>query len=97
MNSAVPQTKLPSHGVIDTLRQWFMTLPVDSPAIAHRICRFIPAQCPFARTISVFGRPLLTIPPLCKLNPFYEEMMLLRFRALSYLSDVCGEDISPYV
>ncbi|WP_448527572.1 Mo-dependent nitrogenase C-terminal domain-containing protein [Parathermosynechococcus lividus] len=83
--------------IMATLRQWLLTLPVETPAIAHRICRWIPAQCPFARRISLWGRPVITIPPLCKLNPFYEEIILLRFRALTYLSDVCGEDISQYV
>ncbi|MCS6815305.1 MAG: Mo-dependent nitrogenase C-terminal domain-containing protein, partial [Cyanobacteria bacterium] len=51
------------------------------------ICQWIPAQCPFARTISWQGRTLLVIPPLCKLNPFYDELMGLRFRALSYLAE----------
>lgn len=40
---------------------------------------------------------MITIPPLCQLNPFYEEVVMLRFRALTYLSDVCQEDISQYV
>lgn len=64
--------------------------------LAHRICQLIPAQCPFARNINLFGRTLVTIPPLCKLNPFYEELMGLRWRALCYLADECGEDISAY-
>ena len=38
----------------------------------------------------------LHIPPLCHLNPFYNEFVMLRFRALSYLSDVCGEDVTRY-
>lgn len=44
----------------------------------------------------VWGRTY-HIPPLCKLNPLYNEVMALRFRALSYLSDTCGEDITPYI
>ncbi|MDY7024694.1 MAG: Mo-dependent nitrogenase C-terminal domain-containing protein, partial [Cyanobacteriota bacterium] len=36
------------------------------------------------------------IPPLCKLNPVYDELISLRFRALCYLADECGEDITPY-
>ncbi|BAC09404.1 Mo-dependent nitrogenase C-terminal domain-containing protein [Thermosynechococcus vestitus] len=83
--------------LITKIRQWLMTYPITTPAIAHRICRWIPAQCPFARTFSLFGRPVITIPPLCKLNPFYEEVVMLRLRALTYLSDVCQEDISQYV
>ena len=38
----------------------------------------------------------MQIPPLCKLNPVYEEVVYLRFRALCYLADCCGEDIQRY-
>ncbi len=41
-------------------------------------------------------RTLLSIPPLCKLNPLYEQVVGLRFRALCYLADECGEDVTPY-
>jgi hypothetical protein len=33
---------------------------------------------------------------MCKLNPFYEQLVGLRFKALCYLADVCGEDIAAY-
>jgi hypothetical protein len=56
----------------------------------------IPAQCPFERDICVLGRCFLHIPPLCKLNPLYEQLVALRFRALCYLADECGQDISCY-
>jgi hypothetical protein len=56
----------------------------------------IPTQCPFERDISLFGRTILSIPPLCKLNPLYEEVIGLRFRALCYLADDCGEDVGCY-
>lgn len=78
------------------LRRWLQGLEIRTPQTARRLCRLIPAQCPFARELTLFGRTLLRIPPLCKLNPLYDELMLLRFRALSYLADECGEDISPY-
>ncbi|WP_298613858.1 Mo-dependent nitrogenase C-terminal domain-containing protein [uncultured Thermosynechococcus sp.] len=94
MNQLLGQRLLSS--LTTKIRQWLLTYPITTPAIAHRICRLIPAQCPFARTFFLFGRPVLTIPPLCKLNPFYEEVMMLRFRALTYLSDVCQEDIGQY-
>jgi hypothetical protein len=71
-------------------------LAIDSPAFARRICRLIPAQCPFAREIRMFDRTIANIPPLCKLNPLYENLIALRFRALCYLADECGEDISAY-
>ncbi|WP_277875933.1 Mo-dependent nitrogenase C-terminal domain-containing protein [Chroococcidiopsis sp [FACHB-1243]] len=29
-------------------------------------------------------------------NPFYEQVVNLRFKALCYLADECGEDIAIY-
>lgn len=78
------------------IRRWLDGVQVQRPALAHRLCRLIPAQCPFERDVTLFGRTLLHIPPLCKLNPVYEEVVALRFRALCYLADDCGEDISQY-
>lgn len=82
--------------VLKPLRQWIDGVKIQSPHIAHKICNLIPAQCPFARQIKLLGRTLITIPPLCKINPLYDELMLLRFRAISYLADECGEDVSTY-
>lgn len=76
------------------LRQWIDQLEIQSPETARFICQVIPSRCPFERTIKVFGQTILRIPPLCKLNPLYEELVGLRFRALCYLADVCGEDVS---
>lgn len=78
------------------LRQWLENMEVCDPQLARRICRMIPAHCPFARDVNVLGHHLFRIPPLCKINPLYDELMELRFRALSFLADVCGEDISIY-
>ncbi|MFO5437948.1 MAG: Mo-dependent nitrogenase C-terminal domain-containing protein, partial [Dolichospermum sp.] len=69
---------------------------VSDRQLAHRLCKLIPAQCPFERDIKLFGKTLFHIPPLCKLNPLYEELVGLRFRAMCYLADTCGEDISQY-
>ncbi|MCY6488897.1 Mo-dependent nitrogenase C-terminal domain-containing protein [Leptolyngbya sp. GGD] len=69
---------------------------IRSPEAVHFFCRLIPSQCPFERDIRFFGRVLLHIPPMCKLNPFYEQLVGLRFKALCYLADVCGEDIAIY-
>src|SRR4028118_1339932 len=77
-------------------RQWLDQVEVKSPELAHRLCQLIPAQCPFERDVKVFGRTLFHIPPMCKLNPLYEEVVALRFRALCYLADECGEDIAAY-
>jgi hypothetical protein len=77
-------------------RQWIDQVKVHDPKLAHRLCKLIPAQCPFERDIKLFGRTLFHIPPMCKLNPLYEEVVALRFRALCYLADECGEDITAY-
>lgn len=45
----------------------------------------------------LFGHQVAYIPPLCKLNPLYDELVELRFKALCYLADECGEDISAYI
>lgn len=78
------------------IRQWLNNLEINNVELAHFICRMIPTQCPFERDICLFGRTILHIPPLCKLNPVYEELTVLRFRALSYLADECGEDVGCY-
>ncbi len=78
------------------IRQWLDRLSVQDENTAHRICRFVPAQCPFERDIVLFERKVAHIPPLCKLNPLFDELVALRFRALCYLADECGEDISQY-
>jgi hypothetical protein len=82
--------------VLQPIRQWLDRVEVRNPKMAHRIAKLIPAQCPFERDIKVLGHTVAHIPPLCKLNPFYEEFVGLRFRALCYLADVCGEDIQQY-
>jgi hypothetical protein len=69
---------------------------VRDRSVAHWLCKLIPCCCPFERDITAFGHTI-HIPPLCKLNPLYDEVVNLRFRALSYLADECGEDISQYI
>ena len=69
------------------IRRWLSQLQIQTPARANFLCRLIPAQCPFAKTIVIAGRKVAEIPPLCKLNPLYNELMELRFRALCYLAD----------
>jgi len=78
------------------VRQRLDGLKINDPKLAKLICQTIPARCPFERTITLFNRTLLRIPPLCKLNPIYEELVAIRFRALCYLTDECGEDVSHY-
>jgi hypothetical protein len=89
-------TAHPPFDPLRPLRNWLDRVEIHNPRFAHLLCQLIPAQCPFERDIKLLGRLLLHIPPLCKLNPVYDELIALRFRALCYLADVCGEDISPY-
>lgn len=86
------------HGwdIFRPLRRWLNAIEFEHPESARLVCRLIPAQCPFARDVSLLGRVLFSIPPLCKLNPVYEELVALRFRALCYLADEMGEDIGVY-
>lgn len=86
-----------SVDLFQPLRQWINRIQVNSPRVAHRVARFIPAQCPFERDVMLFGHCIAHIPPLCKLNPLYDELVELRFKALCYLADSCGEDISAYI
>ena len=79
--------------LLNPLRQWLDNLEIHNPEVALFLYRVIPAQCPFARDIKLFGYTILHIPPLCKLNPFYEQLMGLRFRAMCYLVDECGMTI----
>ncbi|EKV00792.1 Mo-dependent nitrogenase-like protein [Leptolyngbya sp. PCC 7375] len=91
------------HGIkfqfkpLQPLRFWIDSLNVKDPEQARWIARFVPAQCPFERDIVLFGCTIAHIPPMCKLNPLYDEVVGLRFRALCFLADECGEDISALI
>ncbi|WP_017318528.1 Mo-dependent nitrogenase C-terminal domain-containing protein [Mastigocladopsis repens] len=78
------------------LRQWLESLEIRNYKVAQLLCKIIPSQCPFERKIKLFNRTILDIPPLCKLNPFYEQLVMLRFKSLAYLADECGEDVTVY-
>lgn len=78
------------------VKDWMDGLEVSDPRLARFLCKMIPAQCPFERDVNLFGRKIAHIPSLCKLNPLYDQLVGLRFRALSYLADDCGEDVTPY-
>jgi hypothetical protein len=82
--------------LLQPIRQWLESIEVDNPKLARLLCKLIPGRCPFEREIKLFDHTILSIPPLCKLNPLYEQVISLRFRCLSYLADECGEDISVY-
>jgi tellurite resistance protein len=87
-------------GKVDPLkpaREWLDHFDVHDPRLARFLCKMIPAQCPFERDVVLFKKKLVHIPPMCKLNPLYDQLVGLRFRALSYLADDVGEDVTPYL
>ena len=86
----------PHPDLLHPIKHWLDDMDIHEPRIAHFICHLVPPQCPFERDIKLFGHKIVHIPPLCKLNPLYEQLVGLRFRALSYLADDCQEDISQY-
>ena len=79
--------------LLHPIRLWMESIEINDAKLARFLCKLIPAQCPFERDIVLFGRKLFHIPPMCKLNPLYEEVVALRFKALCYLVDKCGEDV----
>ncbi|MBP0021859.1 MAG: Mo-dependent nitrogenase C-terminal domain-containing protein [Cyanobacteria bacterium SBLK] len=85
-----------SFAPLQPIKMWLDNWEVKDADFARLLCQLIPPQCPFERDVTVFGKILFHIPPMCKLNPFYDQLIGLRFRALCYLADECGEDISAY-
>lgn len=96
ISTSIAPTKRPVDP-LHPLRDWLDKLDIQDQKIARFLCKMIPSQCPFERNVTLFGRKIVHIPPLCKLNPIYEQLVGLRFRALSYLADECQEDITPYI
>jgi tellurite resistance protein len=88
-------TQIDNHA-LRPIRNWLDELKIHDPKVARFLCKMIPAQCPFERDVKLFGRKIVHIPPMCKINPVYEQLVGLRFRALSYLADECHEDVSNY-
>jgi hypothetical protein len=70
------------------IRQKLDAIEIDNSKLARFLCRVIPASCPFESDIKLFSDLIIHIPPLCKLNPLYEQLIGLRFRALSYLTQL---------
>jgi len=85
-----------SRDALSPVRDWLDRLEVHDPKLARFLCKLIPSQCPFERDINLFGHKVVHIPPMCKINPLYEQLVGLRFRALCYLADVCGEDVTRF-
>ena len=82
--------------LLSVVRQKLESIEINHPDIARLFCKWIPAQCPFEREVKLFNYTIVHIPPLCKLNPFYNQIVEIRFKSLVYLADECGEDITLY-
>lgn len=82
--------------LLHPIRQWLESIEINHPKVARFFCKAIPNSCPFERDIKLGYTIILHIPPLCKLNPFYEQVISLRFKSLCYLADKCGEDVTVY-
>ncbi|MBE9078446.1 TerB family tellurite resistance protein [Romeria aff. gracilis LEGE 07310] len=99
-SSAKSSLQPPDQSGVDPLkpaREWLDQLEVSDPRLARFVCKLVPSQCPFERDVKLFGKKIVHIPPMCKINPLYEQLVGLRFRALSYLADDRGEDVSAYL
>ncbi len=81
---------------LNLVRQWFYSLEIRDYKTARSLCKIIPSRCPFEREVKLFNRTIFCIPPLCKLNPLYDQLVALRFKSLVYLADECGEDVTGY-
>ncbi|MFN6531270.1 Mo-dependent nitrogenase C-terminal domain-containing protein [Nostoc sp. ChiSLP03a] len=82
--------------LLNQIRSQLESVEIHNSNLAKLLCKIIPSNCPFERTVKVFGRTLLRIPPMCKLNPLYEQIVGLRFKCLLYLVNECGEDARKY-
>ncbi|MHC0068046.1 Mo-dependent nitrogenase C-terminal domain-containing protein [Nostoc sp. UIC 10890] len=92
----LPKQEHLSSSLLNQIRYQVEILEVHNAKLARLLCKLIPSHCPFERTISILGRTLFHIPPLCKINPLYEQIIGLRYKCLLYLVDECGEDATKY-
>ena len=81
--------------LLEPVKEWLDHMDIHDSRLANLICKVVPAQCPFERDVVLFGRKIMHIPAMCEINPLYDQLVGLRFRALTYLADK-GEDISKY-
>lgn len=94
--SIIPHDPEHDKTILAPIKDWLDHWDINDSKVAHMVCKMIPPQCPFEQDVVVFGKKVAHIPAMCKLNPVYDQLVGLRFRALSYLADECREDISRY-
>lgn len=80
--------------VLDGVRRWLDGIEPSDPVVARFLVRLIPAQCPFERDVKLFGWKVVHIPPMCKINPLYDQLVALRFRCLCRLEE-SGDSAVP--
>jgi hypothetical protein len=85
-----------NNNLLNQIRYQLDSLEIRNSNLAKLLCKIIPSNCPFEKTVKILGRTLFQIPPLCKINPFYEQIVGLRYKCLLYLVDECGEDATRY-
>lgn len=86
LNSFMPQSSRTLQiAPLVPLRRWLNTVEVRNVTIARWICRLVPNVCSPGYDVQLFGRTWLHLPPLCKLNPVFDELIDLRFRAGDFL------------
>lgn len=73
-----------THILLSEMRKRIDKVQVRNSWLATILVQLIPAACPFERDIK-FGKFATHIPPLCKLNPLYDQLVGLRFKAQEYL------------
>lgn len=73
--------------LLDGVRRWLDGIEPSDPVVARFLVRLIPAQCPFERDVKLFGWKVVHIPPMCKINPLYDQLVALRFRCLCRLEE----------
>lgn len=96
-SAAKLKKKISTVKPLKPVREWLDELSIEDPRLAKFVCKLVPSQCPFERDVQLFGDKVIHIPPMCKINPLYEQLVGLRFRALTYLADEAGEDVTPYL
>jgi hypothetical protein len=80
--------------LLDGVRRWLDGIEPSDPVVARFLVRLIPAQCPFERDVKLFGWKVVHIPPMCKINPLYDQLVALRFRCLCRLEE-SGDSAVP--
>lgn len=79
--------------LLQPIRKMLDSIEVNNPKLAQFLCRVIPASCPFEQDIKLFSYLIIHIPPLCKLNPLYQNFVELRFRAVCYFKQPQSQKI----